>query len=112
MQIEVFNKDWLPDKNMGVEDNKDFVREVHFGNGVTQLQKTVLGSCPKIYNLTFTNSADVIADIDTFLERNTGKFFFWDIPMENRRIKVYHSEKSKSMTGIIDTLTFKLTEVR
>ena len=110
--MELFNQAWVPDQDMGVEEAENAVRTIQFGNGVTQLQKTTLGSCPKIYSLTFTRKPELIMQIDEFLERHAGKRFLWEVPLENRQIIVYHSKKTLRRTGFVDTLNVTFAEVK
>lgn len=109
--MDIFNRDWIPDKDMGVEDSSDAVKVIQFGGGVVQLIPLRAGSPLKVYSLTFTRKPVTIKAIEDFLNQHTGKRFLWEPPLENRQIIVIHSDKSIKKTGFEDVLSVKFTEV-
>lgn len=110
-ELDIFKTDWIPDKNLGVEENQDAVKKIQFGGGVVQQQKRTLGPVPNIYSLTFSRRPEFINEINNFLIQQSGKRFLWNPPFENRQIVVMYSDKSLTRTGFVDTLSVKFTEL-
>ena len=109
--MDIFNQDWIPDRDMNVEDNPNTIKTVQFGGGAVQLIPLRMGAPLKVYSLTFTRKPSTIKEIEDFLNRHTAKRFLWEPPLENRQIIVIHSDKSTKKTGFEDVLSVKFTEV-
>ena len=99
--------EWIPDRDADVDYDLQ-LKEVQFGDGVVQVQQTMLAKPKRKFSLTFYRGVADVQAIEAFLVARRGRRFL--LPWGGTDVKVRCTEIKRKVTGFADTLTCTFKE--